>query len=79
MFEYGNLRVAKVNQRENQNRERKRRMSLIKEGVAEKEIKNQMISDSDTDSAYGDELEFDRNSCKLIYERKKFKSTIYFF
>ena len=65
LFEYGNRRVEKVNQRLHQNRERKRKLSLIQEGLDANKV-HAMDSESETDSAYGEELEFDRNNSEWI-------------
>jgi hypothetical protein len=66
LFEYGRSRVEKVNQRVHQNRERKRKLSLIQEGMDANKL-TEMESDTDADSAYGEDMEFDRNNreCKL--------------
>ncbi|XP_017463365.1 PREDICTED: glycerol-3-phosphate acyltransferase 4-like, partial [Rhagoletis zephyria] len=65
LFEYGNRRVKKVNERMQQSREQKRKLSLIKEGQAISKPEPDDVeieSESETDSAYGEELEYDRNN-----------------
>ncbi len=67
LFEYGNRRVKKVNERMQQSREQKRKLSLIKEGQAISKPDPDDVeieSESETDSAYGEELEYDRNNSK---------------
>jgi len=61
LFEYGNRRVEKVNQRLQQNRERKRKLSLIQEGADANKISE---TESETDSAYDEDMDFDRSNCK---------------
>lgn len=71
LFEYGNRRVKKVNERLQLSREKKRKISLIQEGVISKSSESSELeveSESETDSAYGEELEYDRsNSKSFIY------------
>lgn len=56
LFEYGEKRIRKVNQRIEENRESKRKLSLIQEGVdVSKLVQQNETSDSETDSAYSDE------------------------
>lgn len=67
LFEYGSRRVAKVNQRMQQNRERKRKLSLIQEGVKSTKVQPSVSEcESETDSAYGEELEFDRHNSEPL-------------
>ena len=68
LFEYGNRRVEKVQERIHQIRERKRKLSLIQEG-ANANLLNGLESESETDSAYGDDSDsdFDRNNREFRY------------
>lgn len=56
LFEYGEKRIRKVNQRIEQNRQSKRKLSLIQEGIdVSKLTLPSETSDSETDSAYSEE------------------------